>query len=85
MKAQIQETVKEHFEKELRIHRTQPDGKKIQVAGPLVAVGEKPINGQIRNSNGPMLTVLARSAGAEAAGPAERSRLLRRARRTLVG
>ena len=31
MKAQIQETVKEHFEKELRIHRTQPDGKKMKV------------------------------------------------------
>jgi len=31
MKAQIRETVKEHFEKELRIHRTQPDGKKMKV------------------------------------------------------
>ncbi len=31
MKAQIYETVKEHFEKELRIHRTQPDGKKMKV------------------------------------------------------
>jgi len=31
MKAQIHETVKEHFEKELRIHHTQPDGKKMKV------------------------------------------------------
>jgi len=31
MKAQILETVKEHFEKELRIHRTQPEGKKMKV------------------------------------------------------
>ena len=31
MKAQIHETVKEHFEKELRIQRTQPDGKKMKV------------------------------------------------------
>lgn len=31
MKAQIQETVKEHFAKELRIHRTQPHGKQMKV------------------------------------------------------
>ena len=32
----------------------------------LVAVGEKPINGQIRNSNGPMLTAAATRVGADA-------------------
>jgi len=31
MKAQIREAVKEHFEKELKIHRTQPTGKRMKV------------------------------------------------------
>ena len=31
MLAQIKETIKEHFEKELKIHRTQPEGKRMKV------------------------------------------------------
>ena len=31
MKAQVRETVKEHFEKELRLHKTQPAGHRIKV------------------------------------------------------
>ena len=31
MKAQIQETVKEHFEKELKIHRVLPEGRRLKV------------------------------------------------------
>lgn len=31
MQAQVRETIKEHFEKELKLHRTQPAGKRVKV------------------------------------------------------
>jgi type III restriction enzyme len=52
MKAQIKETIKEHFEKELKIHRTQPEGKRMKVLSLFFidrVANYYPEDGKIRN------------------------------------
>ena len=52
MKAQIQETVKEHFEKERKIHATQPDDKRMKVLSLFFidrVANYYPDDGKIRN------------------------------------
>lgn len=52
MQAQIKETIKEHFEKELKIHRTQPEGKRMKVLSLFFidrVANYYPEDGKIRN------------------------------------